>query len=210
MFNRTYSALLQLGIAVFAPNVRGSTGFGRTFQHLDDRERRFDAIRDIGSCVDHIVASGIADPKRIGTMGWSYGGFMTMAAITEFPERFAAAVCQYGMVNLRTWFANTEPWIAAAMVAEFGDPATDADLLDRLSPINKVDRVRAPTLVIHGANDTNCPVDEAQQMVAAIADRGIPVELILFPDEGHGFTLPSNRARAALETARWFERYLTA
>lgn len=118
-------------------------------------------------------------------------------------------MCQYGIVNLRTWFAHTERWIAAAMVAEFGDPA-DGDLIDRLSPITKVDRVRTPTLVIHGANDTNCPVEEAQQMVAAISTRGVPVELILFPDEGHGFALPANRARAVLETARWFEQYLAA
>ena len=210
MFNRTYSALLRLGIAVFAPNVRGSTGFGKTFQHLDDRERRFDAIRDIGSCVDHVVSIGIADATRVGVMGGSYGGYMTMAGITEFPDRFAAAVCQYGIVNLRTWFAHTEQWIAAASVAEYGDPEADGDLLDRLSPINKIDRVRAPTLVLHGANDTNCPVVEAEQMVAAIGGRGIPVELILFPDEGHGFVMPANRARAVLETARWFERHLNA
>jgi dipeptidyl aminopeptidase/acylaminoacyl peptidase len=210
VFNRTYSALLELGIAVFAPNVRGSTGFGKTFQHLDDRERRFDAIRDIAACVDHIVSNGIADARRVGVLGWSYGGYMTMAAITEFPDRFAAAVCQYGIVNLRTWFAHTERWIAAAMVDEFGDPVADADLIDRLSPIHKIDRVRTPTLVIHGANDTNCPVEEAQQMVAAIAGRGVPVELLLFPDEGHGFVVPTNRARAVLGTARWFERFLTA
>jgi len=210
MFNRTYSALLELGIAVFAPNVRGSIGFGKTFQHLDDRERRFDAIRDIEACLDHIVAIGIADAQRIGAMGWSYGGYMTMAAITEFPERFAAAVCQYGIVNLRTWFAHTERWIAASSIDEFGDPDSDGDLLDRLSPINKIDRVRAPTLVLHGANDTNCPVEEAQQIASALTGRGVPVELVVFPDEGHGFTRPANRARAALETARWFEGYLKA
>jgi dipeptidyl aminopeptidase/acylaminoacyl peptidase len=210
MFNRTYSALLELGIAVFAPNVRGSTGFGKTFQHLDDRERRFDAIRDIGACVDHVVSIGIADQQRLGAVGWSYGGYMTMAAITEFPERFAAAVCQFGIVNLRTFFAHTERWIAAAMVAEFGDPEADGDLIDRLSPFNKIDRVRTPTLVIHGANDTNCPVVEAHQMVTSIRGRGIPVELILFPDEGHGFVMPANRARAVLETAHWFKRHLFA
>jgi len=96
------------------------------------------------------------------------------------------------------------------VVPEFGDPDADGDLIDRLSPINKIDRVRTPTLVIHGANDTNCPVQEAQQMVASISQRGIPVELIIFPDEGHGFVMPENRARAVLETARWFERYLSA
>jgi dipeptidyl aminopeptidase/acylaminoacyl peptidase len=208
VLNRTYCALLELGIAVFAPNVRGSTGFGKTFQHLDDRDGRFDAIRDIRSCVQHVVSTGIAHPHRIGITGWSYGGYLTMAGIAEFPDLFAAAVCQYGIVNLRSWFAHTEKWIAAASIAEYGDPATDGDLLDRLSPINKMNQVRAPTLVIHGANDTNCPVVEAEQMVAAIAERGVPVELILFPDEGHGFVGSANRTRAMLETAKWFGRYL--
>lgn len=210
VLDRTYCALLEAGIAVFAPNVRGSTGFGRSFQHLDDREGRFDAIRDIGSCVDHIVATGIADPRLIGITGWSYGGYLTMAGITEFPECFAAAVCQYGIVDLRSWFVHTEKWIAAASIAEYGDPDKDGDLLDRLSPINKMDRVRTPTLVIHGANDTNCPLGESKQITSALALRGVPVELIVFPDEGHGFLKPANRTRAMRETVGWFRRYLMA
>jgi dipeptidyl aminopeptidase/acylaminoacyl peptidase len=206
-FNRTYEALLSRGIAVFAPNVRGSSGFGKTFVHLDDRELRFDGVRDIAACVDHIVQIGIADPKRIGITGASYGGYMTMAGITEFPERFAAAVCVCGIVNFRTFFQKTEPWMAAVSKSEYGDP-DDGDLLDRLSPIHRMDRVRTPTLVLHGANDTNCPVVEAEQMVDEIGRRGVPVELVLFPDEGHGFLKTANRVRAAVETVRWFERHL--
>jgi dipeptidyl aminopeptidase/acylaminoacyl peptidase len=106
-FNRTYEALLSRGIAVFAPNVRGSSGFGKTFVHLDDREKRFDGIRDIAACVDHVSRIGVADPQRIGITGGSYGGYMTMAGITEFPERFAAAVCVCGIVNFRTFFQKT-------------------------------------------------------------------------------------------------------
>ena len=206
-FNRTYEALLARGIAVFAPNVRGSSGFGKTFVHLDDREKRFDGIRDIAACVDHVVRIGVADPRRIGITGGSYGGYMTMAGITEFPERFAAAVCVCGIVNFRTFFQKTEPWMAAISKSEYGDP-DDGDLLDRLSPIHRMDRVRTPTLVLHGANDTNCPVVEAEQMVDEIGRRGVPVELVLFPDEGHGFLKTANRVRAAVETVRWFERHL--
>ena len=206
-FNRTYEALLSRGIAVFAPNVRGSAGFGKTFVHLDDREKRFDGVRDIEACADHVVGIGIADPKRIGITGGSYGGYMTMAGITEFPDRFAAAVCVCGIVNFRTFFEKTEPWMAAISKSEYGDP-DDGDLLDRLSPIHRMDRVRTPTLVLHGANDTNCPVVEAEQMVDEIGRRGVPVELVLFPDEGHGFLKTANRVRAAVETVRWFERHL--
>ena len=206
-FNRTYEALLSRGIAVFAPNVRGSSGFGKNFVHLDDREKRFDGVRDIAACVDHVIQIGVADPKRIGITGGSYGGYMTMAGITEFPERFAAAVCVCGIVNFRTFFQKTEPWMAAISKSEYGDP-DNGDLLDRLSPIHRMDRVRTPTLVLHGANDTNCPVIEAEQMVDEIGRRGVPVELVLFPDEGHGFLKTANRVRAAVETVRWFERHL--
>jgi dipeptidyl aminopeptidase/acylaminoacyl peptidase len=208
--NRTYQILLELGIGVFAPNIRGSTGFGKTFVHLDDGHKRFDAIRDAEASVRHVVERGIADPARIGITGGSYGGYMTMVGITEFPDLFAAAVCVCGIVNFRTFFAKTESWMAAISKSEYGDPVADGDLLDRLSPIHKMDRVRTPTLVLHGANDTNCPVVEAEQMVAEIGQRGVPVELVMFPDEGHGFIKTANRVRAAIETARWFDRYLNA
>lgn len=208
MLNRTYYALLELGIAVFAPNVRGSSGFGKTFVHLDDRHKRFDGVRDIEACLGHVIDSGVADPSRIGITGGSYGGYMTMAGITEYPDRFAAAACVCGIINFRTFFAHTEPWMAAVSKSEYGDPVGDGDLLDRLSPIHKMDRVRTPTLVLHGANDTNVPVIEAEQMVAEIGKRNVPVELVLFPDEGHGFVKTANRVRATVETTRWFQRYL--
>src|SRR5882762_11109903 len=118
-----------------------------------------------------------------------------------------SAVCVCGIVNFRTFFQKTEPWMAAISKSEYGDP-DDGDLLDRLSPIHRMDRVRTPTLVLHGANDTNCPVVEAEQMVDEIGRRGVPVELVLFPDEGHGFLKTANRVRAAVETVRWFERHL--
>jgi len=208
IFNRTYQALLASGIAVFAPNVRGSTGFGKTFVHLDDREKRFDGVRDIQACADHVVKTGVADRKRLGITGGSYGGYMTMAGITEFPDLFAGAACVCGIVNFLTFFQHTQPWMAAVSKSEYGDPDTQRELLEKLSPINKLDRAKTPLLVLHGANDTNVPLIEAEQMVDELRRRNVEVEAVIFPDEGHGFTKTVNRTRAAVETVRWFAKYL--
>lgn len=207
-FSAAYQALLARGIAVFAPNVRGSSGFGKKFVNLDNGPLRVNAVRDIKSCVDHIVESGVGDPKRIGIMGGSYGGYMTMAGLTEYPELFAAGANLFGVVNFATFFRDTEPWMAAISKIEYGDPGTQADMLRDLSPLTKVDRVVAPTIVLHGANDTNVPVVEAEQVVKSLKERGVPVEYVLFPDEGHGFRKTPNRITSNVAIVRWFEKYL--
>ncbi|MEO8972209.1 MAG: S9 family peptidase, partial [Ktedonobacteraceae bacterium] len=207
-FNYIYQALLAQGIAVFAPNVRGSSGFGKTFVNLDNGPLRFNALKDIKACVDCVIAAGIAYPQQIGIMGGSYGGYMTMAGLTEYPDLFAAGANLFGVVNFETFFAHTEPWMAAVSTIEYGDPLTQADLLRALSPIHKIDRVKAATLVLHGANDTNVPVVEAEQVVESLRRRGVPVEYILFPDEGHGFSRTPNRIRTAVSIVRWFVEYL--
>lgn len=204
----TYQALLTQGITVFAPNVRGSSGFGKTFVNLDNGPLRVNAVRDIRACVGAVVGAGVADPARIGAMGGSYGGYMTMAALTEFPDLFAAGADLFGIVNFETFFAHTEPWMRESSRVKYGDPDTQRDLLRTLSPIHRIDRVRAPTLVLHGANDTNVPVVEAEQVVAELRKRQVPVEFILFPDEGHGFVKTPNRVRATREIVRWFTLYL--
>ncbi|HSH83404.1 MAG TPA: prolyl oligopeptidase family serine peptidase, partial [Herpetosiphonaceae bacterium] len=112
-FNRTYQALVAQGIAVLAPNVRGSAGFGKTFVNLDNGALRVNAVRDIKACVDYVVGAGIADPKRIGIMGGSYGGYMTMAGLAEYPDLLAAGANLFGVVNFETFFEHTEPWMAA-------------------------------------------------------------------------------------------------
>ena len=167
-------------------------------------------MKDIESCVGFLVKQRIADPKRIGIMGGSYGGYMTVAGLTEYPDLFAAGADLFGIVNFETFFSHTEPWMAAISTKEYGDPATQKDLLRQLSPIHKLERVKAPLLVLHGANDTNVPVVEAQQVVAELKKRGVPVESVIFPDEGHGFRKMPNRVRAAVEIVRWFDRYLKA
>ena len=207
-FVSTHQALLARGISVFGPNVRGSSGFGKTFVNLDNGPLRFNAIKDIQACVEYLIEAGIADPKRIGIMGGSYGGYMTMVGLTDFPDSFAAGANLFGIVNFETFFAQTEPWMAAISKIEYGDPDTQVELLRDLSPIHRIDRVKAPTLVLHGANDTNVPVVEAEQVVESLKKRGVPVEYILFPDEGHGFRKTPNRVRSAVAIVEWFTRHL--
>jgi dipeptidyl aminopeptidase/acylaminoacyl peptidase len=207
-FSSTYQALLARGIAVFAPNVRGSSGFGKRFVNLDNGALRFDGVKDIRASVDAVVGSGVADPRRIGIMGGSYGGYMVMAGLTDYPELFAAGANLYGVVNFDTFFKHTEGWMAAISKVEYGDPEKEADLLRRLSPIHRVDRVRAATIVLHGANDTNVPVVEAEQVVDSLKKRNVPVEYVLFPDEGHGWRKTANRVRSTVAIAQWFEKHL--
>lgn len=207
-FRSDYQALLGQGIGVFAPNVRGSSGFGKKFVNLDNGELRFNGVKDIKACVDYLVDHHIADPKRIGITGGSYGGYMTMAGITEYPDLFAAGVDLFGIVNFMTFFQHTQPWMAAISTVEYGDPATQKEMLDRLSPIYKLDRIKAATMVQHGANDTNVPVIEAEQIVNSLKQRGVPVEYVLFPDEGHGFRKIPNRIRSTVEMVRFFEEHL--
>jgi dipeptidyl aminopeptidase/acylaminoacyl peptidase len=207
-FRSDYQALLSRGIGVFAPNVRGSSGFGKRFVNLDNGELRFAAIRDIESTVAHLVSTGLADPAHIGIMGGSYGGYMTLAGLAWYPELFAAGADLFGMVSFATFFKHTEPWMAAISTVEYGDPKSEADLLRRLSPLSRIERITAPTLVLHGANDTNVPLVEAEQVAAELGERGVPVKLVVFPDEGHGFRKTENRVRATVETVEWFERYL--
>jgi dipeptidyl aminopeptidase/acylaminoacyl peptidase len=207
-FNATIQALLTRGIGVFAPNVRGSSGFGKTFVNLDNGILRKDAVRDIKASADYLVDAGIADPDRLGIMGGSYGGYMVMAGLAEFPDLFSAGANLFGVVNFKTFFENTEPWMAAISTVEYGDPETQADMLAELSPINKVDQVTAPTIVLHGANDTNVPVVEAEQVVESLRQRDIPVKYVLFPDEGHGWSKTENRVRSTVEIVNWFATYL--
>lgn len=202
-------ALVSRGITVFAPNVRGSTGFGKRFVNLDNGALRVDGVRDIKATTDHLVAAGIADPGRLGIMGGSYGGYMVMAGVTEYPDMFAGGANLFGVVNFETFFAQTEPWMAAISTVEYGNPVTEADMLRALSPIHKIDIVTTPLIILHGANDTNVPVVEAEQIVNSLRARDVPVEYVLFPDEGHGWRKLPNRIRSTTAIVSFFERTLS-
>ncbi len=201
-------ALVASGIAVFAPNVRGSSGFGKAFMAMDDGAKRVNSIADIKASTDALVAKGIADPKRLGIMGGSYGGYMVMAGVTEYPDMFTAGANLFGIVNFESFFRETEPWMAAISTTEYGDPVKESAMLKSLSPIHKLDRIRTPLIVLHGANDTNVPVVEAEQIVASLKGRGVPVKYTLFPDEGHGWRKTPNRVRSTTEIVGFFVDHL--
>ncbi len=207
-FNITAQLMVQRGYAFFLPNVRGSSGFGKKYVNLDNGELRFNGIKDIKACYDYLITSGISKSSAIGIMGGSYGGYMVMAGVTEYPDMFAAGANLFGVVNFETFFAQTEPWMAAISTVEYGDPKTQADLLRRLSPIHKANKVKTPLIVLHGANDTNVPVIEAEQVVAALKQNQVPVKYVLFPDEGHGWRKTNNRVTSTLEIVDWFSKYL--
>ena len=205
-----FQSLVDRGIAVFAPNVRGSSGFGRGFVNADNGALRYAAIEDVRSCVTHLVDGGFSVPDAIGCMGRSYGGYLTLAALTTFPDLFAVGIDVCGMANFATFYEHTEPWIAAAAVSKYGDPVTDAALLADLSPITRIDRLRTPLMIVHGENDSNVPLIEAEQVVAALAERGVPHKYLLFPDEGHELLHRSSRAEYLRETVDWLTSHLSA
>ena len=207
-FNALYQNLLGYGIAVFAPNVRGSSGFGRGFMDADVHDRRFAAIDDVADLVRYLTDAGLADPAVLGCAGRSYGGYLTLAAMVTYPALFRVGVVISGITDFELFFAHTEPWIAAAAVSRYGDPARDAKLLRDLSPIHRIGQLSAPLLVVHGSLDTNVPPGEAEQLVAALRNRGASPEYLLLPDEGHEILSSINRAIFLREVVQWLIRHL--
>jgi len=196
------------GYAVFAPNVRGSTGYGKRCAHLDDVEKRLDAVADLGYGARYLIEQGLADPQRIAVYGGSYGGFMVLSALTQYPEIWATGIDIVGIANFLTFLENTGPWRRDLRIAEYGDPEKDRELLQRISPINQVHRIRAPLMVIHGANDPRVPVGEAEQIVAALRARNVPVAYLRYEDEGHGLSKLANRLDAYAKMADFLDEHL--
>jgi dipeptidyl aminopeptidase/acylaminoacyl peptidase len=206
-FNPIYQYFLSRGYAVFAPNVRGSTGYGKAYSHLDDVRLRMDSVRDLEQGWRWLVANG-ADPRRVAVMGGSYGGFMVLAAVTTYPDLWAAAIDIVGIANFVTFLENTGPWRRKLREVEYGSLEADADFLREISPIHHVDRIRAPLLVIHGANDPRVPIGEAEQIVEEIRRRDGIVEYLRFEDEGHGLVRLPNRVAAYTRIGEFFDRHL--
>jgi dipeptidyl aminopeptidase/acylaminoacyl peptidase len=204
-FNPVIQYLAANGYAVLAPNVRGSSGYGYEYQSLDDVRLRMDSVADLAAAVRWLGDSGIADPRRIAVMGGSYGGFMTLSAITTYPDLWAAGVDIVGIANFATFLENTGPWRRKLREPEYGSLENDRDFLEAISPIHHVDAITAALFVVHGANDPRVPVGEAEQIVAALRARNVPVEYLRFEDEGHGLIKRANRIRAYPEIARFLD-----
>lgn len=200
--------LLSRGIAVMIPNVRGSTGYGRAYAALDDRGKRPDSVRDLAAAHAWLAAHPKLDGKRVAVMGQSYGGWMTLSAVTKFPELWTAGIDYYGIARWKTFFERTGPWRVGHRAAEYGDPVADAELLESLSPLHEVDRIACPMLVAQGMTDPRVPPHESEQIVEALKARGIPVEYVVFEDEGHGFLKRENRRRVYTEVALFLGRHL--
>jgi dipeptidyl aminopeptidase/acylaminoacyl peptidase len=210
VFNPQHQVLVAAGIVVFAPNIRGSSGFGRAFVHADDRFGRLDAIADVAACASWLVAEGLADADRIAVSGRSYGGYVTLMALMLYPELFIAGVDICGMSDLTTFFRDTEPWIAAAAVTKYGHPEHDAMLLANLSPLRYVERIEAPLLVVHGELDTNVPVSEARQVFDALAKLHSDVDYLELAGEGHEYRRVSSRRLLLQTMTRFLTRTLVA
>jgi len=209
LWNPLTVALVAAGFNVLQPNVRGSSGYGRAYMSLDDVRLRMDSVRDLDEAAAWLAEAGIAPADRIGIIGGSYGGFMTLAAITFCADRkWAAAVDIVGIASFRSFFARTAPWRRPLRAAEYGDPEKDADFLESVSPLNFIDRITAPLMVIHGANDPRVPVQEAEQIVATLRSRGREVEYLRYEDEGHGLAKAKNRADAWPKVVDFFNKHM--
>ncbi|MFC6871967.1 S9 family peptidase [Halobellus marinus] len=194
-FSAVTQYFLAHGYAVFEPNVRGSAGYGKAYGHLDDVEKRMDAVADIEAGVEWLHDHPAVDPDRIVAMGGSYGGFMVLAAMTTYPDLWAAGVDIVGIANFVTFLENTGEWRRELREAEYGSLAEDREFLESISPLNTIESIRAPLFVLHGENDPRVPVSEAHQLVEAASDH-VPVRELLFEDEGHGLTKLENRIEA--------------
>ncbi|MDP9075452.1 MAG: prolyl oligopeptidase family serine peptidase, partial [Actinomycetota bacterium] len=200
--------LVAAGYAVVAPNIRGSTGYGKRFEHLDDGRRRLDAVADLAAVHDWMAGQGGLDHRRAALFGASYGGYLVEAGLAFQPERWAAGVSVVGMSSLVSFLRNTAPHRRAVREAEYGSLEHDSDFLREASPLTHAARIRAPLLLLHGANDPRVPVEEANQLQACLSDQGTECELVVYPDEGHSLAHQENRVDAYRRTAAFLRRVL--
>ncbi|HZD12202.1 MAG TPA: alpha/beta fold hydrolase [Candidatus Binatus sp.] len=208
-FNIAIQYFVNHGFLVLAPNVRGSAGYGKKWVHLDDVEKRLDSVHDLEALVRWAVKAGLSVPGRIGIMGGSYGGFMVLSALSEYPTLWGAGVCSVGIANLETFLENTARWRRHLREAEYGSLEKNRELLRRISPIHQVERITSPLMIIHGVNDPRVPVGEADQIVSELKDLGRHVEYIRFDDEGHGIAKIKNRVRANNLIGEFFQKSLS-
>lgn len=209
-----YSALIQHlvnhGYAVFAVNNRGSSGYGKTFYHLDDQRHGEDDLQDIVYAKRYLTTLPWVNAAEIGVMGGSYGGYLTMAAMA-FTQEFEAGINIFGVTNWVRTLKSIPPWwesFREYLYAEMGNPATDEARLYRISPLFHADNITKPVLVVQGANDPRVLQVESDEMVAAMRENGVQVEYVLFDDEGHGFRKKVNRITAQKAYLNFLNTYL--
>jgi dipeptidyl aminopeptidase/acylaminoacyl peptidase len=212
-FDSTAQFFANRGYAVLMPNFRGSTGYGKRFLDAGNREWGAKMQDDVTWGVKYLVAEGIADPKRIGILGGSYGGYATLAGVAFTPDVYAAAVDIVGPSNLMTLLNSIPPYwesIRTLFYERMGDPRTEDGkrLLMERSPLHSADKIKTPLLVVQGANDPRVNRREAEQIVVALRDRGFPIEYLMAPDEGHGFQRPVNNMALFMESEKFLAKHL--
>jgi dipeptidyl aminopeptidase/acylaminoacyl peptidase len=209
-FNARAQLFVEAGFVFAEPNVRGSVGYGKSWEHADDGPKRLGVITDIEDAAKYIRSAwgqGGKAPK-VGIYGGSYGGYSTLAGMTMFAGAYDAGVSVVGISNLVSFLENTAPYRRILRVSEYGDPQKDRDALVKLSPITYLDRVKAPLLLIQGLSDPRVPAGEAVQMHQAMRAKGLDSQLIIFPDEGHGAQKRENQVATIGHTLRFFQKHL--
>jgi dipeptidyl aminopeptidase/acylaminoacyl peptidase len=207
---RTNYYLDELGMALVVPNVRGSAGYGKTFLALDNGFKREDAVKDVGAIIDWIAAQPDLDGARIGVTGGSYGGYLTLAALTHFSDRLRCGLDVVGISNFVTFLENTNDYRRDLRRVEYGDerdPAMRAHL-EKISPTTNVKRIGVPLFVVQGMNDPRVPVTEAEQMVKAVRANGGTCWYLMAKDEGHGFQKKQNADFQFLSSVQFWQKYL--
>ncbi len=208
-YSGLYQYLVSQGVAVLAPNVRGSTGYGKTYQRLILHDFGGDELGDFEHAVKYLHGLDWVDPARIGVWGGSYGGFAALSCLSRLPSLWVVGVSVVGPSNLLTMARSVPETWRAEMAQRVGDPETEADFLLARSPITYADAITAPLFVIQGANDPRVVKAESDQIVAALRERGVDVRYDVYEDEGHGFTNRENEVRALGDTADFLLSHLT-
>ncbi len=204
-------ALVNHGYVVFDINNRGSSGYGKTFFAMDDKKHGEADLGDVVASKKMLVDTGYVDAARIGIVGGSYGGYMVLAALTLQPDAFKVGVDLFGISNWVRTLTSIPPWWGSfkdALYAEMGDPTTDSERLHRVSPLFNADKIKAPLMVLQGANDPRVLKVESDEIVAAAKKNGVPVEYIVFPDEGHGFVKKENEIKGYTAVIAFVDKYL--
>jgi dipeptidyl aminopeptidase/acylaminoacyl peptidase len=210
-YNGFLQYLINHGYAVYAINNRGSSGYGKTFFSMDDRKHGSADLDDCVASKKMLAETGWIDPGRIGIGGGSYGGYMVLAALAFRPKEFAVGVDLYGVSNWVRTIQSTPAWwgpIREALFKEMGNPETDLEYLRRISPLFHADKIERPLLVLQGANDPRVLKVESDEIVEAVRKKGIPVEYVLFENEGHGFSRKETQEKAYETTLRFLDKHL--
>jgi dipeptidyl aminopeptidase/acylaminoacyl peptidase len=207
-FTALFQYFVERGYAILAPNVRGSSGYGTAYMNLDNTTRRMDSVADLAHAAYWLRDQQQDDAKRLAVYGGSYGGFMVLAAVTHYPDLWAAGIDVVGICNFVTFMEKTGAYRRAHREAEYGNLREHRAFFEKISPIHHVDQIKCPMMVIHGANDPRVPVEEAEQIVAALRKRHIPVEYLRYEDEGHGLAKLKNRLDAYPKMASFLDKYL--